>query len=235
MEALRSAVDKLSNSMRLYAEASMRFKSLFPVDPEEAINNLDRAFEAKLESFHSVYDITKGEGYIDYFSHADTAMMIVLRNAIHHRNHLLFRSWNFEMHLNEGMEKMSGATFLLVNYELIGDGHQSQYYYKLEDFYKRLDAPGMSKHKEKLLNLFNSGLQFKEITEKAKVERYPISQVYINVIPVFVSAMSRLFSRLQEEEIELRGFDSKVYSEHFSSNELVNLLDQPKYKALALP
>lgn len=220
--------------MRLYAEASMRFKSLFLVDQEEAINNLDRAFEAKLESFHSVYDITKNEGYVDYFNHADTAMVIVLRNAIHHRNHLLFRSWNFEMHLNKGMEKMSGATFLLVNYELIGDGQKSQYYYKLEDFYKRLDDPRMSKHREKLLNLFNSELQFNEITAKAKVERYPISQVYINVIPVFISAMSRLFSRLREEDIELRGFDSEVYSEHFSSNELVNL-DQPKYKALALP
>ena len=38
----------------------MRFPSLMEVDREEAITNLDLAFEAKLEMFHTLYDVSKG-------------------------------------------------------------------------------------------------------------------------------------------------------------------------------
>lgn len=109
MEILQLSIEKLSNAMRIYAENSENFHRLRLVDEEEAINNLDRAFEAKLEAFHSLYDVSKK--YVSYFDYADTNLLIVLRNAIHYRNHLLFRSWNSEMHLNGGMKKMSGALF----------------------------------------------------------------------------------------------------------------------------
>ena len=67
----------------------MNFHRLKSVDPEEAIDNLDRAMEAKLEAFHSLYDVIKND--FDYFSHADSALLILLRNAVHHRNHPLFK------------------------------------------------------------------------------------------------------------------------------------------------
>ena len=70
----------------------MNFNRLKSADAEEAIDNLDRAMEAKLESFHSFYDVTKE--LFDYFEHADTAVLILLRNAIHYRNHLLIKTWN---------------------------------------------------------------------------------------------------------------------------------------------
>ena len=76
--------------MRIYGEAHMNFNRLKSAD--EAIDNLDRAMEAKLEAFHSLYDVTKE--LFDYFEHADTAVLILLRNAIHPRNHLLIKTWN---------------------------------------------------------------------------------------------------------------------------------------------
>ncbi|MGB2785859.1 hypothetical protein [Psychrobacter sp.] len=92
MEIKQQAISKLANSMRLYGEAHINFHQLKFIDSEEAINNLDCAFEAKLEAFHSLYDVTKSD--FDYFSYGDTALLILLRNAVHHRNHLLFKSWN---------------------------------------------------------------------------------------------------------------------------------------------
>ncbi|MFL9764903.1 hypothetical protein [Vibrio cyclitrophicus] len=53
------ALSKLANAMRIYGEAHMNFNRLKLVDAEEAIDNLDRALEAKLEAFHSLYDVTK--------------------------------------------------------------------------------------------------------------------------------------------------------------------------------
>jgi hypothetical protein len=104
MEIIQNALEKLSNSMRIYSENSNNFHKLRLVDTEEAINNLDRAFEAKLEAFHSVYDVTKDS--FMYFDNADTSLIILLRNATHHRDHLLFRSWNSQMHLNSGMVQL---------------------------------------------------------------------------------------------------------------------------------
>ena len=65
------AIKKLANSMRIYAETHMDFQRLKTIDTEEVIDNLDRAFEAKLEAFHSLYDVTKDD--LDYFSYGDTA------------------------------------------------------------------------------------------------------------------------------------------------------------------
>ena len=92
MKITERAIGKLANSMRIYAEANARFNELKRVDLEEAIDNLDRAFEAKLEAFHSVYDVDRSA--FNYFEHADTALILLLRNAIHHRDHELFSSWN---------------------------------------------------------------------------------------------------------------------------------------------
>ena len=56
--------------MRMYVETHTRFGELFEVDPEEAIDNLDRTFEMKLEAFHTLYDVSKG--LFPYFRHGDT-------------------------------------------------------------------------------------------------------------------------------------------------------------------
>lgn len=79
MSPAQYAWEALSNTMRLYAESSARFHYLMQVDQEEAVANLDRAFEAKLESFHRLYDLTKSAPGFGYFDHADTSLMIVLR------------------------------------------------------------------------------------------------------------------------------------------------------------
>lgn len=47
---VEDAVSTLANTMRLYVEAHLRFADLFKIDPEEAIDNIDRAFETKLEA-----------------------------------------------------------------------------------------------------------------------------------------------------------------------------------------
>lgn len=56
---IENAVSKLANSVRIYVEAQMRFGDLFKIDAEEAIDNVDRAFEMKLEAFHTLYDVSK--------------------------------------------------------------------------------------------------------------------------------------------------------------------------------
>ena len=71
MKALQRSWERLSNSMRLFGEAVMRFPSLVEVDREEVITNLDLAFEAKLEMFQTLYDVSKGMPGFKYFDHGE--------------------------------------------------------------------------------------------------------------------------------------------------------------------
>jgi hypothetical protein len=54
--AIEGAISILANTMRLYVETHVRFAGLLNVDREEAINNLDRAFEAKLCTARGFWD-----------------------------------------------------------------------------------------------------------------------------------------------------------------------------------
>lgn len=226
MKIKQIAVDKLSNTMRMYGEAKFNFERLKLIDKEEAVNNLDRAFESKLEAFHSLYDVTKSD--FDYFINADTALLILIRNAIHHRDHDLFISWNKEMLIYGGLDKNNGAEFLLVSNRVCNRPPVMNYYYKLEDILLRLDdslnSPFLenrmkSKQKLDLLQKIMAQLRFDKVIEYAKFNRYPTNQIYINLIPIFTSAVVKVFSELKSNGFEFIGYDAKVYEEPFT-NEL---------------
>jgi len=229
MEITQQAIDTLANSMRIYGETSFNFNRLKHIDLEEAICNLDRAFESKLEAFHSLYDVSKD--YFDYFEHADSAVLILLRNAVHHRNHLLFKSWNYEMSLNDGLKKYYGAEFLLASHNVVDAIHTMKYYYKMEDFLLRIDSNLNSpflenkmgkKNREKLLSQLKTDLNFDIISDYAKSHRYPLKQIYINIIPIFISAVCKVFKSLKSQGVEFSGYDAKVYEEPFTNEIQVN-------------
>jgi hypothetical protein len=240
MNIVIQGIEKLSNSMRIYNENSLNFNQLRLIDKEEAINNLDRAFESKLEAFHSLYDVIQDK--FQYFDNADTSLLISLRNAIHHRSHELFKSWNSEMHLNSGMQNNAGVEFLLVNHNSTNE-NISEYYYKLEDILDRIDSSRKScaldsrtnyNKRARLLSLVNSELNFTKIIKYSESKRYPLSQVYINIIPIYISAVSKIFNHIENSGIKLKGFDSDVYMKHFTSENLVDL-EKITYKPLRIP
>lgn len=240
MEVLENAVEKLSNTMRKYIEERIHFERIKNIDLEEAINNLDRAFESKLEAFHSVYDLSKEQ--FEYFNNVDTSLLILLRNAIHHRDHLLFNSWNNEMHLKKGMVKKSGNSFLMVENGTF-EGNIGRYYYKLEDILNRIDDSRNSKYiekkmtkknREKLLNLLNTELLVPEIIKASTEKGYSSSNIYINIIPIFISSIQKVFSQLIENGLKPSGYDSNVYIDFFTNEKKVDLKDL-NYSIIKLP
>ncbi|AZN38233.1 hypothetical protein EJO50_16975 [Iodobacter ciconiae] len=226
MKIKQISVDKLSNTMRMYGETNFHFERLKLIDIEEATNNLDRAFEAKLEAFHSLYDLTKPD--FNYFDHADTALLILIRNAIHHRDHDLFISWNKEMLINGGLEKKNGAEFLLVSNRVCNRPPVMEYYYKLEDILYRIDESRRSpfienrmkpNQRKALLEKLTVQLKFNDMINYSKYKKYPENQIYINLIPIFTSAVVKVFTELKSKGLEFTGDDAKAYEEAFT-NEL---------------
>ncbi len=139
------AIGVLANTMRMHVEAHIRFGQLFDVDREEAITNLDRAFEAKLNAFHSLYDVSKH--MLSYFDHGDTALLIAVRNALHHHNNPLFHSLLSRLYLDDGLSRWAGASFLVASFPTRhGAPLIMNYLIRLDDIQARLNPARGSPH-----------------------------------------------------------------------------------------
>jgi hypothetical protein len=229
--AIEGAIGTLANTMRLYVESHMRFGGLFKVDREEAINNLDRAFEAKLEAFHTLYDVSKA--LFPYFDHGDTALLIAVRNAIHHRDHPLFRSLFSRLFLEDKPSRWLGASFLLATYPTLhGAPIRVSHYFKLDDFNARLDPSLASPHLDAFLRqdraeqrfmLIERQLGLATIRQKGSSERFPEDQIYLDLVPIFTSAVCRVFKAMKAAGIAFRGYDADAYMGPFTSEIDVDL------------
>jgi len=228
---IEGAVSNLANAMRIFVEANIIFPGIFKVDREEAIDNVDRTFEMKLETFHTLYDVSKD--IFPYFDHADTSLLIAVRNAIHHRNHPLFRTLNHRLHIQDGVERWAGASFLLSSHPTLHGGEiLMSHYVGLDDLDARLNPSAASPHldsfltgrrAEKRFELINKELSLQFIRTRASQERYPAGQVYLDLMPVFVSAVCKVFKAMKEAGIGFKGFDASTYVGPFTSELEVDL------------
>ena len=217
--------------MRIFVEANLQFPGTFKVDREEAIDNVDRTFEMKLERFHTLYDVSKD--LFPYFDHADTSLLIAVRNAIHHRNHPLFRTLDHRLHIQDGLQRWGGASFLLASHPTTHGGQITMsHYVRLDDVDSRLNPSVASPYldsfisgsrAEKRFKLIYEGLALRDIRERASRERYPSDQVYLDLMPVFVSAVCKVFKAMKAANIGFIGFDAETYLEPFTSELEVDL------------
>ncbi|TCT27248.1 hypothetical protein [Martelella mediterranea] len=171
----------------------MRFGEQFKIDAEEAIDNVDRGFEMKLEAFHTLYDVSKN--LFPYFDHGDTALMIAIRNATHHRDHPLFTSLKRRLHLERGgIEPWLGASFLLASHPTAhGVPMRMSHHVRLDDLDARLDPSRASPYLDTSVNvakaadrfaLINSQLGLPEIRAFRSQHRYPDNQAYLDLMPI---------------------------------------------------
>lgn len=234
MKIIQIAWEGLSNAMRLYTESRLRFKELLSVDAEEAINNMDRALEAKLEKFHALYDVTKSLPGFDYFDHGDTALLIHLRNALHHRDHPFFVSWN--SHVGpDGTQRLAGTSYLLASTTPETLTTIERFYFPLHDFYSYLESRQENPRFRNVAAarpLWDTDLQFAEIRRQALALDYPSSNVYVDVMPAFISALCRVSQWLKAIDFQPVGFDGDTYFDHFQTFEMPCKLE---YKHIKFP
>lgn len=223
----------------MYVETQMRFGELFKVDPEEAIDNLDRTFEMKLEAFHTLYDVSKH--LFPYFDHGDTNVLIAVRNAIHHRNHPLFHSLSRRLYLDTSLDRWRGASFLLASHPTLhGSPIQMFHYVRLDDLDARLDPSCASPYFDSIVSgdkavwrmkVIDTQLNLPAIRDRGLRDRYPKDQIYLDLMPVFFSAVCRVFKAMKAAGIAFKGFDAETYEVPFTSVIEVDL-SSPSLKRL---
>lgn len=229
-QIVANALGRFANAMRLYGEAFMRYRSLVEIDKEEAIHNLDRSFEAVLEGFHGLYDVSKH--LLDYHAFPETSLLISLRNALHHRDHPLFHSLLQTIWLDGGAERLHGAEYLIARHRTTGGAPPlMMHLIKLSDVYDRLDPRVDSPYLNRMgrnntltqFETLEDGLAFAKIWSNARAERYPDKQVYLDVLPVFNSAVSRVFIALVNAGVPFKNFDENAYRQMFIEEVRIDL------------
>ena len=137
------------------------------------------------------------------------------------------------MNLLGGLERNNGSSFLLAGQVVNNNEYVIRQYYKLEDFFNRisldsnypyLDNKISINRKINLKNKFLEELNFQKIKEEAILKKILNKEnVYINVVPILISAISKVFKKLKEDNIEVKGFDSDVYMDYFTNDVTVDL------------
>lgn len=229
---VQRAWEGLANTMRLYVESNLRFKELLAIDKEEAVNNLEMGMQAKLEKFHALWDVTKGDKRFNYEGHGDTSLLLVMRNALHHHHdHDLFESLNARIGINDSMARLSGAEFLLGSTTPERDVHTGRAFYRLDDFYERLKHKRVPKPAEHRA-MWDAELQFATIAKAGVDGRYPVDQVYVDIMPAFIEAVRRVRGWLDSTGFTPSGDDGQTYWRSFSEPPMSQELG---YKRLRMP
>lgn len=228
---IQHAWENLSNTLRLYVESHMGFASLYEVDRPDAVTGQDRALEAKLEKFHTLYDVTKDLPGFDYFEHADTSLLIVLRNALHHRDHALFVSWEAFVLAHEETKKLPSNKYLFASTTPESERIVVRYYLPLDDFKQRLTSPKI-KNSAAIGAMWDRDLRFVDMTHVAIREGFDIASVYLDVMPAFISAMHRVRGWLATTDFVPSGSDGRIYYRSFGEEAPARELG---FRALATP
>lgn len=229
-QIIANALGRFANGMRLYGEAFLRYSGLVEIDKEEAIHNLDRSFEAALEGFHGLYDVSKN--LLNYHAFPETSLLISLRNALHHRNHPLFHSLLQTLWLGGDTESLHGAEYLIARHRTTGGAPSlMMHLVKLSDVYDRLDPRANSPYLKRMVRnnasgqfeLIEAGLALTKVWCHTRAERYPDNQVYLDVMPVFKSSVSRVFAALVDARVPFKNHDENIYKQMFIEEVKVDL------------
>ncbi|KXV75400.1 hypothetical protein AD951_00055, partial [Acetobacter malorum] len=104
------------------------------------------------------------------------------------------------------------------------------HYIRLDDLDARIDpslaSPYIAKRSnkpEKAIEQFeviNNQLNLAKIRKRASEDRYPNDQIYLNLMPIFVSAVCKVFKAMKAADIGFKGFkgfDAATYLRPFTT------------------
>lgn len=83
--------------------------------------------------------------------------------------------------------------------------------------------PGPEIRARQKYQLVTNALSLDGIYGEGQRHRFPVDQIYIDLVPIFVSGMCRVFKALKGIGVRFKGFDAGVYAERFTSDIEVDL------------
>lgn len=104
---------------------------------------------------------------------------------------------------------------------------------RLHDFYARLGHSSI-KRADATRAQWDKELAFSAMAKRASDEGHPDDQVYVDIVPIFISAIRRVAGWLRASGITPQRFDGLTYVDHFNGLTPFDLTT-PTYKPLRIP
>ncbi len=91
---LTHSFEDLAQTFRILIESNWKFQQLISVDRPEAVGTIEIAITAKLNAFHSLYDLMSKDlgNPVDWYSTPELCVILAIRNARHHNKANRIRS-----------------------------------------------------------------------------------------------------------------------------------------------
>lgn len=219
---IEHSFEELSQSLRVLLEANWRANhgGLLLVDRAEAVGNIETALTSVLNAFHSLYDAIKkqlGENPIDWYTTGSLAVILAIRNARHHNKANRIRTiYTYHAHEAERLQHMEQYVF--VDYITPDEGADTfDVFVSWSDLNEFLALPqSESRLRPETSEIIKEYLHSEKHIEYSEHYDLSESEVFINIIPLFVNAAATIVP-LIKEHCTGDSTESESFSEHFSS------------------
>lgn len=203
----------------MFAEATFNFHRLITVDRPEACGNLDTAFTAILNSFHSLYDsiqVQLGTNIVDWYATPELCTILALRNARHHNMANRVRSL-FTYHGRHDDGPTTARNYLLIDFEKQEeDARVIEYFISWADIQTLLNLPrNVFRLREASRVLIKKYLNTDAIEHERIKREFHGEHVFLNAVPLIVNAGISILPYIKSHINRKLSTESDAFANHF--------------------
>lgn len=216
MSRITDAFEDLSHTLRvlLEADAQAHRGGLLQLDRAEAVGNIETAFTAVLNAFHSLYDALCKEGHaslVDWYQVPELATVLILRNARHHNHANKIRTM-YSYYAQEAEDIGRMEMCILVDFPAEEDGADTfDVYLSWADLKILLSLPPQeTRIRESVAQDIRSYLGADKYKDYAAHYNLNDKRVFFNVVPLLVNAAVKLVP-LITHLVSPRSTESKAF------------------------
>lgn len=216
---LSASFEGFCQSLRILLEAVWRSNDLILVDPHEAAGNIELGFTNLLNSFHSLYDISKRNGIeLDWYGIPEIATILAIRNARHHNIANRIRGlYTYQLQKDHPAEF---TPYLILDYPETKDGGTTfQTLISWGDFDEMLSMPtSATKLRASVPPAIRNYLNSDGINTQAIKSNLDKHSVFLNATPLIVNAGIKFIPAIKDL-ITPKSIEAKHFITHFQNIE----------------
>lgn len=218
---LTHSFEDLAQTYRVLIEAYFSLNKLISVDRAEAIGTIETAINAKLNAFHSLYDLMAKElgSPVDWYQTPQLCTILAIRNARHHNKANRIRSL-YNYHRYEAEHPTKAAEYFYVDFPAPPDEEGGDCFdvpLSWSDLDLFLSMPrDESRLRPEARSLVRAYLNADRFEANAIAEGVPKDKIFINFVPLSLNAGIALYSFVHPHVSPDSG-EARTFLEHFKT------------------
>lgn len=232
---LTHSFEDLAQTFRVMVESYFKLNQLITVDRPEAVGTIETAINAKLNAFHSLYDLMQHElrNSVDWYAVPELCILLAIRNARHHNKANRIRSiCNYHNQVCES--PTDTRNYFYVDFpappeENGGDCFDIHLSWTDIDTFLSLSKKE-SRLKPQARWLIRDYVNADQFEAEAFSQGFTKGDIFINFVPLALNAGIVLYPYIKDH-VKTDSIESKYFLHHFKTTGAA-LTQQHEYKAI---